>query len=835
MQAPDEGTMASGGWWDSMADLRLCGKKVTNEEAKQIFGLMLALIVVLVVVVVSMAGGDSGDSGGAIPNGASPSYAGSGGAGRPTGRTAAIGTSESGMIRLTGANSRCTATGCTGRLEVYTGEILPDGTRSETPSWGTVCGHWLWNDDQPANIACRDLGYASGTLFTYGASFTLAEYPAHLGFQTCTGHEASLLDCDLHPGDDGNLPSAECYSDPDARNGCNSGCSNHIDQGVVCYGAGVEATPLQAWALNADGTSKCRGCGGGCAMVGEARADDSQTVFFGCIEFYSANCEYDATTNSRGSFARALAEFSACVEENMAVPGYCHGSLNTAAMLANHDVCEGGVTENIAFHIRIPLLVEVEQTIHLRYHADFGAGSFIGMDGAEHTPGNLWGHVQISDQHLPVGDHEFEALGFEDCCDGHSELEIHLPCDAEDAYWRVVQTGEHDCMSCKQADIDSATCTAGTAAAAVCGAVGTGMACGAAEAPPPERVATSDIYRLSDYPQGRIEVYNEAIDSWGTVCGHWFWDNHNIAKIVCQKLGYEDGSLYTFGTSDGVMDLPIVTGYRRCELPDPDQPESATNRLPANILDCPQHGNPGYCTTPDGRAVGVGSDDTCGGDGLPACTINDQGSCESEGNVWTVDYDFAHPDGRCNHAIDQGAICLNSESGALNCHTHNGAETCDDWHHCDTNGCQNCGGNAYARAMDGRQDSSQDLVFGCVEFASVYCDYDASSAATASSYADALNAYTTCASAPATPGYCRGALVSAAFLSNQDVCQDGSTTDIGFHIRIPYEQETPFPSFFRCHFKKMSADFIQTSPGQEWKTAAMNDGRFFSVHATGSR
>jgi hypothetical protein len=23
----------------------------------------------------------------------------------------------------------------------------------------------------------------------------------------------------------------------------------------------------------------------------------------------------------------------------------------------------------------------------------------------------------------------FEALGFEDCCDGHAELEAHLPCD----------------------------------------------------------------------------------------------------------------------------------------------------------------------------------------------------------------------------------------------------------------------------------------------------------------------------------------------------------------------------------------------------------------------
>ena len=666
---------------------------------------------------------------------------------------------------------------------------MADGTRDPNPTWGTVCGHWLWNNDQPANIACRDLGYESGSLFTYGASFTLSEMPAHLGFQTCTGAEASLLDCELHPGDDGNPPSAECYSDPDARNGCNSGCSNHIDQGVVCYAAGMVTTQMQAWALSEAGTSTCRGCGVGCGMVGEQRTDDSQSIFFGCIEFYSTNCAYDATHNSRGSFSRALAEFASCVESNEAVPGYCHGSITTASMLANHDVCEGGATENIAFHIRIPVLVETEQTIHLRYHADFGAGSFIGMDGAEHTPGNLWGHIQISDQHLTTGDHEFEALGFEDCCDGHSELEVHLPCDADSDYWRVVQTGEHDCMSCKTVDLNSATCTAGTNAAAVCGTTGAGMTCGAAEAPPPDRVATSDIYRLSDYPQGRIEVYNDAIGSWGTVCGHWLWDNHNVAKIVCQKLGYEDGALYTYGVSSTTTDLPIVTGYRRCEPADPSQPESATNHLPANIFACGQHGNPGFCTSPDGRPVGLGGDDSCGHDGLSACAINDQGSCESAGNTWTVDYDFAHPDGRCNHAIDQGAICLNSDAGALNCATHNGAvdtgDTCDDWHHCDANGCQNCGGNAYARAMDGRQDSTQDLVFGCVEFASVNCQYDASSAATGSSYADALNAFTTCAAAPTTAGYCRGSLVSAAFLSNQDVCASGATSDVRLHAFPP--------------------------------------------------
>lgn len=306
--APEDGTMASSGWWDSMADLTLCGKKVTNDQVKQIFGVLVALIVALVVVVIYIAGGDDGSAGGdgasnglGLPGGSgsrNPSY--NAGGASPGGRTSPVGVSESGIIRLTGGNSQCTASGCTGRLEVFTGEVLPDGTRSDTPSWGTVCGHWLWNNDEAANIACRDLGYVSGALFTYGASFNLRELPAHLGFQTCDGTEASLLDCELHMGgpdaDHLSYPAASCYSDPDSRDGCNSGCSNHIDQGVVCYGDGAEITPLQAWATNADGSSACSGCGangaGGCDMHGglssrtdETHGEDRQTLFFGCIEF----------------------------------------------------------------------------------------------------------------------------------------------------------------------------------------------------------------------------------------------------------------------------------------------------------------------------------------------------------------------------------------------------------------------------------------------------------------------------------------------------------------------------------------------------------------------
>ena len=37
---------------------------------------------------------------------------------------------------------------------------------------------------------------------------------------------------------------------------------------------------------------------------------------------------------------------------------------------------------------------------------------------------------------------------------------------------------------------------------------------------------------------GRIEVMNSQ-NQWGTVCGHWFWDNDEPANIVCRQLGCE--------------------------------------------------------------------------------------------------------------------------------------------------------------------------------------------------------------------------------------------------------------------------------------------------------
>ncbi len=64
-------------------------------------------------------------------------------------------------------------------------------------------------------------------------------------------------------------------------------------------------------------------------------------------------------------------------------------------------------------------------------------------------------------------------------------------------------------------------------------------------------------YAASGCRMGRLEVYNPSArhadgngqGTWGTVCGHWFWDNDNAAGVACRQMGFADGFMYTFGAT----------------------------------------------------------------------------------------------------------------------------------------------------------------------------------------------------------------------------------------------------------------------------------------------
>merc|ERR1719436_1667721 len=75
--------------------------------------------------------------------------------------------------------------------------------------------------------------------------------------------------------------------------------------------------------------------------------------------------------------------------------------------------------------------------------------------------------------------------------------------------------------------------------------------------------------RLSEYPKGRVELYRNG--QWGTLCGHYWWDNQRGAENICNQLGYSEGTKYTAPGGSG----PIQTGNRLC------------NGGETDILDCP--------------------------------------------------------------------------------------------------------------------------------------------------------------------------------------------------------------------------------------------------------
>jgi hypothetical protein len=406
-----------------------------------------------------------------------------------------VGTAATHQARLSCVHSAGSDSCKMGRIEVFNNRITRPGAPA-AGAWGTVCGHYFWDNDELANIVCRQQGYASGQTYTFGHTHFLPTLPVVTGWRTCHGGEGDIFACQDMTDEQGIT-----LDDPLCENGCvgldglqgtaddtiDSTCPHAIDQGAICYD---DSSPSQL------ALPVCRGCGGGgCAL----QENVEQEVVFNCIEFHTTQCTYDATSTAlninegthgsaawlggdgagsgAGTYMWAMREFARCAAVSPEPQGYCHGAITSADKLANHDVCTNGATTSIGFHIRAPFKVNTPGDFAFRLHADYGMGSFIGVDGSEYSPGNLWGHVNVDGTSLSAGDHEFGILGFEDCCDGHAELEVHLPCDTPSDAWRTVVTGATDCLTCANPPV-AAECSMDTESAACCGASGFHVQCG---------------------------------------------------------------------------------------------------------------------------------------------------------------------------------------------------------------------------------------------------------------------------------------------------------------------------------------------------------------------
>lgn len=364
-------------------------------------------------------------------------------------------------VRLTGG-----AASHEGRIEIYDPAMK---------KWGTMCGHWFWDNNNAGNMVCQALGYSGGQLYTYGVDSTLKKLPIITGYRVCGGGEGNILNCPAHKdgpaggcakckGASYAVPGGPCFNPKTVgpAPGCRGACNHHLDQGVVC-----ETTAMAARSSVSRKMSRCRGCGTGCSLTNQASNNNGrQSVFFGCTQFYSTYCTA-STKQFKGNFAAAMQAFAKCAEvcsgsnPPASCAGYCHGAITSAGHLRNEDVCvsHGNANNNqdIGFKIRIPFRVVSRGHYSFRLHGDYGRGSFVNIDGnletAKHIPGNTWGYLLFAGAggggiDLTVGDHEITILGFEDCCDGHAELEVHLPCDKPTDPWRTVTAGGTDCLAC---------------------------------------------------------------------------------------------------------------------------------------------------------------------------------------------------------------------------------------------------------------------------------------------------------------------------------------------------------------------------------------------------
>ena len=144
-----------------------------------------------------------------------------------------------------------------------------------------------------------------------------------------------------------------------------------------------------------------------CSGARPSDAGGGQLLTFGCIDHETVQCTYNANA-AGGNYAAAIAAFNDCRTASEGVAGYCRSELTEARGLSNQDAC-GGPNTNIGFHTLIPFVASCEGMYHFRFHADYGYGGFLGVDGVTHSAGDIWGHVFAEDVQLSEGDHYWEA------------------------------------------------------------------------------------------------------------------------------------------------------------------------------------------------------------------------------------------------------------------------------------------------------------------------------------------------------------------------------------------------------------------------------------------
>ena len=170
-----------------------------------------------------------------------------------------------------------------------------------------------------------------------------------------------------------------------------------------------------------------------------------------------------------------------------------------------------------------------------------------------------------------------------------------------------------------------------------------------------------------------------------------------------------------------------------------------------------------------------------------------------DGYQGTLDDTLDHA---CTHSIDQGAICHNDDQPSQIA----------------LPGCRGCGVTGACDRHRTEAEILQPVIFGCIDFYSTECLVDGmhmdgtgtvdnrlGGGADLTSYMTAMRTFAQCVDANIeVPGYCHGPITDASALANHQVCVNGVTSNIAFHIRIPFnvhvpgeQTNMPLPTFLR--------------------------------------
>jgi hypothetical protein len=117
--------------------------------------------------------------------------------------------------------------------------------------------------------------------------------------------------------------------------------------------------------------------------------------------------------------------------------GYCWRYISHYSNISNKATCSSGSYSNIAYWIEAFFYVDVPGIWEFRFGVDYGRGGGLYIDGEvleEAWTADLWWNynwnsagVLKGSKYLTTGWHKLFSLGFEDCCDGNTQLQFKKP------------------------------------------------------------------------------------------------------------------------------------------------------------------------------------------------------------------------------------------------------------------------------------------------------------------------------------------------------------------------------------------------------------------------